>query len=338
MINYGRELLSHELAHQWFGDKVTCGTWKDIWLNEGITEYMSGCVIENFDVPTNPSAFTNWKKNKIANVNLQPASDSNLYLTDAQLSDVNRIFSGRITYDKGALVAHMLRYIMGDDNFFHGLRNYLSNTSYAYKYATTEQFKAEMENLNGIGTLNEFFNDWVYGKGLPVYSISVSNLPESQLRIVVNQTQTDPSVSFFEMPLEFKITLSDNSVIYRKVNNTSNDQIFVLDLPEGLQATKVEFNTNSDLIVSGSSAVTLSNNYIILNDEVVIYPNPVNEIISIDIPSNLKLNKIIIYDLLGKKIIESVSNKINVSKIGVGIYNLIVETDKGRASKKIIKN
>ena len=49
MASFGRSLIAHEMAHQWFGDKITCGTWKDIWLNEGITEYMSGLVVENLD-------------------------------------------------------------------------------------------------------------------------------------------------------------------------------------------------------------------------------------------------------------------------------------------------
>ena len=48
MGSFGRDLIAHEMAHQWFGDKITCGTWKDIWLNEGLTEYMSGLVYEKF--------------------------------------------------------------------------------------------------------------------------------------------------------------------------------------------------------------------------------------------------------------------------------------------------
>ena len=81
---------------------------------------MSGCVVENFDGNT---AFTSWKSGKINDITSQ--TTGNLYLTDAQALNVGRIFSYRLTYNKGAMVSNMLRLKMGDTNFFQGLRNYL---------------------------------------------------------------------------------------------------------------------------------------------------------------------------------------------------------------------
>ena len=137
MGSFGRNLIAHEMAHQWFGDKITCGSWKDIWLNEGLTEYMSGLVVENLDGAT---PFVTWKTNKINSITSQ--TTGYVYLQDSDLTNVNRIFSSRLTYDKGSMVTHMLRWVMGDANFFQALRNYLSDSNLAYGYALTNNLKS----------------------------------------------------------------------------------------------------------------------------------------------------------------------------------------------------
>lgn len=108
-----RSLIAHELGHQWFGNKVTCGTWKDIWLNEGLTEYSAGIVVEELD---GDAAFVAWKSGKINNITSQTSGA--VYLTDDEATDVNRIFSSRLSYNKGSMVTHMLRWVMGDAIFF----------------------------------------------------------------------------------------------------------------------------------------------------------------------------------------------------------------------------
>lgn len=335
MINYSRGLLSHELAHQWFGDKITCGTWKDIWLNEGITEYMSGCVVENFDGAT---SFVNWKTTKINSITSYSGSDSNLYLTDAQLTNVNRIFSSQITYNKGSMVTHMLRYIMGDANFFLALKNYLNDPLLAYKYATTSQFQAHLEIVYG-NSLQEFFNDWVYGKGFPKYTITASNSATAKgvnkVLIEVNQTQSDASVSFFELPLPVKITLTDGSVQNEQLNNTFDGQVFEITTP--LQATSVSFNDNKDLIVSSQSSVALDTIDFELSRVTLLYPNPSNDKITIQLPSSVVLKKVNFINALGQKVLYVDEDFVDVSNLAVGIYQVTIETSEGIAHKKFIK-
>src|SRR5690606_12032577 len=113
MGGFSRNLIAHELAHQWFGNKVTCGSWSDIWLNEGFAEYLSGLVIENLD---GESSFVNWKANKKIIITSQPAGS--VYVPEAEALNVSRIFSSRLSYNKGAMVVHMLRYLLGDAAFF----------------------------------------------------------------------------------------------------------------------------------------------------------------------------------------------------------------------------
>ena len=90
-----------------------------------------------------------------------PASDE---------TNVNRIFSSRLSYNKGAMVLNMLRLKLGTTNFLQGLRNYLNDVDLAYDYAVTPDLIEHLEAVSGLD-LTEFFNDWVYKQGYPIYSI-----------------------------------------------------------------------------------------------------------------------------------------------------------------------
>ena len=168
MGNFSRGLIAHELAHQWFGDKITCGSWKDIWLNEGFATYLSGLVIEDFD---GEASFTSWKQTRVNSITSQP--DGAVYLSDSDTTSVGRIFSSRLSYNKGSMVLHMLRKKVGDDDFYQGMQDYLSDTNLAFDYAKTPDYVAKMETASGTD-LTEFFSDWVYNQGYPSYTINSS--------------------------------------------------------------------------------------------------------------------------------------------------------------------
>jgi aminopeptidase N len=165
MGGWSRSLIAHELGHQWFGNRVTCGTWKDIWLNEGLTEYTAGIAVEEIDGPV---AFVSWKANKINNITSQTGGA--VYLTDAEALNVGRIFSGRLSYNKGSMVTHMLRWVMGDTAFFQALQNYLNDSKLSYGYAITDDLVAHLEAEHGA-SLTEFFNDWLYNQGYQTYEV-----------------------------------------------------------------------------------------------------------------------------------------------------------------------
>ncbi|MCL9809643.1 M1 family aminopeptidase [Flavobacterium luminosum] len=341
MSNFNRELVSHELAHQWFGNKITCGTWQDIWLNEGLTEYMSGCVIERFD---GQPAFLNWKDYKINNAyyGITSQTTGNLYLNESQTASVGRIFDYRLSYNKGAMVTHMLRYVMGDTNFFQALRNYLNDPMLAYKYAVTPQLQYHLEAVHG-SSLQEFFNDWIYDEGYPIYNINAYNSGTNQVTVVINQTQsiTDSTypgyVSYFEMPVPMRLSLSNGTTQDVRLNNTFNGQSFKVTIPPGTTMTGIAFDPLKD-IISKNSTTSLSQDNFELNEQVNVFPNPSKTYIEVEIPNTASLQKIQFYTILGQKAMESNASKIDISHLSNGLYTIIIETSEGKALKKFIKN
>ncbi len=328
MTNFSRGLIAHEMAHQWFGDKVTCGTWKDIWLNEGFATYLASLVIEDFD---GPAAFVADKTSKINNITSQ--TNGNVYLTDTQATNVNRIFSSRLSYNKGAMVLEMLRFKMGDTAFFQALRNYLADTNLAYKYAVTTDLKAHLETVYG-NSLTEFFNDWIYNQGYPSYAITAQNIGGGQVSFVVNQTQSDASVSYFEMPVPVRVYGASGQQLDLVLDNTVNGQTIIKNVPFNI--TSFEFDPDKHLI-SKNNTVTLSTNSFELENAISVYPNPVNDILNIQMPISIGFEKVIVFNSLGQKVAEGNELSISIGNLTSGVLFLEIVTSEGTFHKKIIK-
>lgn len=329
MQNFSRGLIAHEMAHQWFGDKITCGTWKDIWLNEGFATYVAALVIENFD---GASAFITEKGSMINNITSSP--NGAVYLTDTQALDVNRIFSGRLTYNKGAMVLNMLRFKMGDALFFQGVKNYLADTNLAYKYAITSNLQSHLEAVYG-SSLTEFFSDWIYNQGYPIYNITAQNLTGGQVKFVVNQTQSNASVSYFEMPVPVRVFGAGGEEMDLVLNNTANGQIFIENVPFAI--TSLTFDPEKN-IISKNSVVTLGGNDFEFDTSVMLYPNPVSNVVSIDFSNNEFVANATFFNSIGQKIKETTTQKTwDVSSFESGIYFIRVATLEGTKQFKFIK-
>ena len=328
MGGWSRSLIAHELAHQWFGDKITCGTWRDIWLNEGFAEYLAGLVVESLD---GPASFISWKTTKINNIT--SASNGALYLTEAEALNVSRIFSSRITYNKGSMVVHMLRWKMGDTNFFQALRNYLNDSNLAFGYAITADLKAHLEAVHGA-SLSEFFSDWVYMQGYPTYTITAQNWGAGQAKITVSQTQSDPSVTYFEMPLEIRLSGAGGATQDVIVNHTANGQQFIVSVP--FVVTGVTFDPNKH-IISKNNIVTLGTESFEWSATVSVYPNPTNDVLHVMMPSSLQLNKIEIYNTLGQLEGEKSTADFSIADLASGVHWLKISTSEGIIYKNFIK-
>jgi aminopeptidase N len=329
MVSFERDLIAHEMAHQWFGDKITCGSWKDIWLNEGFATYVAALVIENFD---GQSAFVNEKTSMINSITSK--TNGAIYLTDAELTDVNRIFDSRLTYDKGAMVLNMLRFKMGDALFFQGVKNYLKDVNLAYKYAKTPDLQAHFEAIYG-SSLTEFFNDWVYNQGYPIYTISAQNIEGGQAKFIINQTQSDPSVSFFEMPVPIRIFGTNGQQLDLVLNNTVNGESFTENVP--FTITNLTFDPDKN-IISKNSTVTLGQKSFDLN-AIQLSLDSVTNVLTLNLPNGVTTEKAVFYNIAGQKIKETNSvSTWDITSFPAGVYFISVVTNSGKKKLKFVKN
>lgn len=328
MANFSRDLIAHELGHQWFGDKVTCGSWNHIWLNEGFATYLSGLVIEHLD---GAAEFVDWKDGLISSITSSPGGS--VYVPEAEVGNVNRIFSSRLSYNKGAMVAEMLRWKLGDTAFFNGLRAYLDDPQLAYGFSVTSDLQHHLETVSGQD-LDEFFSDWVYGQGYPSYNISAQNVGAGQVQFTIAQQQSDPSVSFYEMPLPVRVFGPAGQQMDLVLNNTTNNQTIIANVP--FQITSFEFDPNRH-IISQNNSTQLGTETFTAETSVKLYPNPATETLTISIPQSLTFERATVYNALGQEVLNSVTNTIDVSTLTIGVHFIRIETSDGTFHKKFIK-
>lgn len=332
MGGWYRLLVAHELAHQWFGNKVTCGSWEDIWLNEGFATYLNALVIENFD---GQNAFRNWKQSTTNNIT--SSNDGSVFVNDT--TSVGRIFNGRLSYDKGSMLVHMLRYKLGDANFFQGVKNYLSDPALAYGYAKTIHLQEHLEATGGED-LTEYFDDWFRGEGHPSFQVNWNyNATNQNVNFTVNQTQSHGSVSFFETPLPIKVNGSGGQSEIIRLELTENGQYF--SEPIGFVVTSAQIDTNKELISRNNTIqMVLSTEDNTLEHFIKVYPNPTKETLNIENNSSFEITKLSIFNMLGQEVYteESPLQIISLKSLKTGVFTLKIETNQGVLLKTIIKN
>lgn len=224
MGSFGKSLMAHELGHQWFGNKITCGSWHEIWLNEGFAGYMEGLICEH---GLGDQTWLNWKIGRINNVTSNNFGSTYVYDT----TSVSNIFNNRLVYNKGALILHMLRWQLGDDMFFQSLKNYLNHPQLAYNYATTNDFIQVILSTTGKD-MTPFFNDWYYGEGWPNYNVTWSKDPNcNKVYVTINQSHSAGQGTFFEMPIPiaFSDGIHTDTVVFNQSDPSKLNFVHELD-------------------------------------------------------------------------------------------------------------
>ena len=195
------KVVSHELAHQWWGDLVTCGTWSDIWLNESFATYSEAIWQESL------GGFTSLKtymKNDLEQFNLFSWSGA---VYDPEGQGFN-LFDP-LVYTKGAWVLHTLRGVLGDSTFFRALLAYRER--FAGKAATTNEFKAVVDSVAGRD-MGWFFNQWIFGRGWPQYASQFSSAADTLVLTVYQQQNA--SLPTYTMPIQVRAYRGSNSTTF----------------------------------------------------------------------------------------------------------------------------
>lgn len=325
--SFNHFILTHELAHHWFGDMITCGSWQDIWLNEGFATY---CLYLSYEfLYTDNSAKTYLKEIRSDIVLNQQGS---VFCNDT--TNVSRIFSGSLTYDKGAYVLHMLRWVLGDKDFFQALRNYLNDPKLKYGFARTSDLKKQFEDQSGKD-LTRFFADWYYGTGVPGYDVQTKQQPDLSTTVTINQTQYDSNVSFFAMPvpIEFKGVNKDTTIVF---NHTYSGQAF--DIKPGFKIDSVFFDPENH-ILHYDFQPTL--NQTVTEEKFIIMPDPASKFLEIQHkPGIIKLLQIL--NIEGKPVLTVPSKQENslleldIQNLPSGVYILKIGTTDWLETKKFI--
>ncbi len=203
-------LVAHELAHQWFGDLVTCSSWEHIWLNEAWATYSEGLWFEHRDGPAGYEAhvFREFQSALGQDTGTAPKTPA---MVSRQFRQPREVFTKAATpYAKGASVLHMLRRHIGDAAFFRGTAEYLNR--FKFKQAETSDLQAVMEEASGE-SLDLFFAQWCYRPGCPRVSVKASwDAGASRLHLEARQTQKiDGPNPAFEFDLPVVARLSDGS-------------------------------------------------------------------------------------------------------------------------------
>jgi aminopeptidase N len=212
-------LISHELAHQWFGDLVTCKDWANVWLNEGFATFFETVWAESH-YPKDQADYDTW------NAAREWFAKTDLYRKPIVRFDFDESeeFDGN-AYEKGGWVLQMLRQQIGDDAFWRSLKHYLEVNR--GKNVTTSDLIKAIEETTHI-SVDRFFYEWIYGAGAPKFDVAYTyDDTKHQVSLTVKQTQkVEGHVGIFHVPVEVEITTPSGRKLY-PVMITKDAETFV---------------------------------------------------------------------------------------------------------------
>ena len=279
---YTFTLTAHELCHQWWGDNVTCGSWEDIWLNEGFASYGEYLSLQAFPTtaPFTARAWLDQAHNYALN------ATTSIYVEDT--TNVGRIFNYYSSYKKGASVIHMLRYLLNDDvKFFRALRTYQSR--FANSTARTADLQAVFEAEAGR-SLNYFFQQWFRGQGYPIFTVRW-NQAGGTFGMNVVETTSQPAVTpFYATDVSYKLTFTNGTsqvVRLRQGTATANFAIPVTGTVRSVEVDPDQWILNQDVAPVRDSNLALATAAAANLPQLSVFPVPCTDYLRVsEMPKN----------------------------------------------------
>lgn len=338
---------AHELGHQWWGDNVTCKTWGDIWINEGFASYTEHLVAQYLDPP-------NFMPNlNSAHNNVMSQPGGSVFFTNADTMNSSRIFSSRLTYDKGGAIIRSLQFLNNNDSvWFNCLRNF--QNTYKNSTASAVDFKNFYQIQSGINA-TQFFNQWYYGEGYPTFNVKY-NFDRDTCFIQTSESVSVPAVTpLFITPLEYKISRAGkaDTTVRLIQNNAVENYSFCLTGT----ITAVVCDPNNWIInktVGPARDATLGIRPVVTPPNtdgieelatkfngISIGPNPCKNFLDIQNPLNAP-GKVQLTDINGKVVFEKkleAQSSFDLSAYAPGVYMIRIADVEGHTqySQKIIK-
>ncbi|MFZ5946806.1 MAG: M1 family aminopeptidase [Stygiobacter sp.] len=334
--------IAHELAHQWFGDKITCKDWQNIWLNEGFATYLDKLYHEDaygvsyFKQLMN-TVFTNAKR-----------ATGTIYVQN--INSESEIFSSTRSYNKGAAVLHMLRGIVGDEKFFQIMKEYANDPELAYSVAVTEDFQRVAQRVTQTD-LGYFFQEWIYGENYPKYTVSksIKKISDDSYNLTLRLTQSaNTNPAYFIMPVKVRVTFT-NGILDTTLLNNQQEQIWVMNF-KGKIPTDVELDPDNWLLKDIIATTDIKEENILPTEFYLSqnYPNPFNPttIIKYSLPESGYVT-LKVYDILGREVATLVNEyqktgtystefRTQSSELSSGIYVYTINYNGQTLTRKMI--
>jgi len=327
-------LVAHELGHMWFGDNITCATWSDIWINEGFATYSDYLAVQFIQGQSAANSEMNATHNSVMS---QAGGSTYIPPEEITYDNVWRIFDGRLSYNKGSAILHMIRFELQDDElFFQVLHDYTE--MYADSVATGLDFMNVLNDVSGMD-FTDFFDQWYFGEGYPTYSI-VWSQNEGGMNLEITQTTSKPSATpLFTNTMAYKFHFYDgtDTIVYLK--QTDNITNFILPITKEIGLIQIDPG-NWVVNQTGSIVTNVEEHNGPLSFE--YSPNPAIDKLNISFEnSSLTEREIVVYSLSGEELrhIKSKENHISfdISNLPAATYVVQVSDELNKMSKKLIK-
>ncbi len=325
LVHFGFTLVAHELAHQWFGDNVTCGSWQDIWINEGFASYMEYIALQNL---RSQEAADQWMYQAMGLALNEP--DGSVYVPEEEAENVYRVFNYELSYKKGASILHMLRNELNDDDmFFSVLRSFQER--YKDDVATAVEFRSVVDSISGED-YSWFFDQWYYGSGFPQFNLAWYRENDT-LYIHSLQEGSSSKTPFFKTHFEISVETGESSLVYRFFQQ-KNEEVFTI--PMNSRVNNLQFDPGSKLLAKSSVQITIPKGKLYIAG-----PNPFTSSVLIRLNQVTGQEWVEIISIDGKRLlresIETNPYEFNLSELTDGSYLMIVNIQGQVFQEKIIK-
>jgi aminopeptidase N len=238
-----RDVVIHEIAHQWFGNAITEYDWDDVWLSEGFATYFTLLFIEH---EYGHDAFLSGLNDSKRRVDMFHEKNPAYTIVHDNLKDMEQVTSSH-TYQKGSWTLHMLRGVVGEDAFWQGIQSYYKK--YQNSNASTGDFREAMEQASGKD-LKVFFEQWLYKPGaLKINATWAFDKSKKQVELKFDQVQTDGSM--FKMPMQIAIYVTGKKQPAIETVNV-NGKTNVFSIPMETMPEKIVIDPNSWVLMDAS--------------------------------------------------------------------------------------